>query len=217
MPKEKFIEERQYQQEIEDDIKPLINAAKNEEILININFRSLLLTEDSLRGLNVENCRFENCKFLNCSFEKVSFENTEFSVCDFSNSRFDESYFKNCRFQYCKFVGTSFYENIFKNLQIVDSNLQYVVFESSSFQTLLLENSDMNSGSVTTCRLKETCFNNVDFSRVNFFKTFLKGIDFSDSKIENIRVSDDYRELSGMTVDLYQAAQLSRLLGINVK
>ena len=42
-------------------------------------------------------------------------------------------------------------------------------------------------------------------------------MDFSDSEIGGITVSDDNGELSGVTVDLYQAAQLAKKMGIIIK
>ncbi|MCI9076787.1 MAG: hypothetical protein HFH10_13590 [Dorea sp.] len=42
-------------------------------------------------------------------------------------------------------------------------------------------------------------------------------MDFSDSVITELLLSDDSRELKGAIVDLYQAAELAKRLGIIIK
>ena len=42
-------------------------------------------------------------------------------------------------------------------------------------------------------------------------------MDFSDSDISDLVLSDDCSELKGAVVDLYQAAELSRRMGLVIK
>lgn len=56
-----------------------------------------------------------------------------------------------------------------------------------------------------------------DFTATSFFNTFLRGIDFSNCKIEGIKVSNNYKELYDVIVDVYQAADLAKLLGVMIK
>ena len=55
------------------------------------------------------------------------------------------------------------------------------------------------------------------FIGVNFFKTYLKGIDFSQCRLEGIKISNDFREFSGMITNIHQAANIAKLLGIVIK
>lgn len=52
--------------------------------------------------------------------------------------------------------------------------------------------------------------------RRGFFKTLLKGMDLSDCTIDNIMVSDQYTELAGVKVNLFQAAELAKLMGVKI-
>jgi uncharacterized protein YjbI with pentapeptide repeats len=61
-------------------------------------------------------------------------------------------------------------------------------------------------------KLEKTLFTGSDFSYAP-----LKGLDFSACEFSAIQVSEPANELKGVVVDLYQAAELSRLLGITIK
>ena len=58
--------------------------------------------------------------------------------------------------------------------------------------------------------------NQVNFTHVDFFKTPLKGVDLSDCTIDGILVSDTYAELRGAKINMFQAAELARLLGVQI-
>lgn len=64
--------------------------------------------------------------------------------------------------------------------------------------------------------MKKPVFHNVNFTSTDFFKTRLKGIDLSDCVISNIMLSDTYMELAGAKVNIYQAAELARLLKVQI-
>ena len=55
------------------------------------------------------------------------------------------------------------------------------------------------------------------FVQAEFFKTPLKGIDFTDCTLDGIRLSEGKSELKGAIVSSYQAAELARLLGVIIK
>nr|WP_232010068.1 hypothetical protein [Fusobacterium varium] len=45
----------------------------------------------------------------------------------------------------------------------------------------------------------------------------MKGIDFSNCIIENIRVSDNYSELQGMQLSITQTMDIALIIGIKIK
>ena len=53
--------------------------------------------------------------------------------------------------------------------------------------------------------------------KCQFFKTMLKGMNFTTCSIQGLVLSDECRELKGAVVDLYQAAELAKYLGVVVK
>ena len=66
------------------------------------------------------------------------------------------------------------------------------------------------------CSFKNTEIKESKFVRTEFFQTCLAGLDFSNSILQNIIMSDNAKELSGAKVNSYQAAELSKLLGLIV-
>ena len=56
-----------------------------------------------------------------------------------------------------------------------------------------------------------------DLTGASFFRTPLRAMDFTTSQIGGLVLSDSCEELRGLTVDLYQAAELSKRLGLMIK
>ena len=53
--------------------------------------------------------------------------------------------------------------------------------------------------------------------RASFFHTSLKGMDLRGNDVEGIIVSEEKNELRGAVADIYQAADLAKLMGIVIK
>jgi uncharacterized protein YjbI with pentapeptide repeats len=77
--------------------------------------------------------------------------------------------------------------------------------------------SQLRGSFLTQCHFKDVIWNGADLERASFFKTLLRGTDFTTSNIKGLILSDDAKEISGAVVDLYQAAELSRYLGVTIK
>ena len=55
------------------------------------------------------------------------------------------------------------------------------------------------------------------FNTADFFKTPLKGVDFTNCDIDHICISDNWSELRGLIVNPFQAAELAKFLGVTVR
>ena len=64
-----------------------------------------------------------------------------------------------------------------------------------------------------TCSLKQMKLDQSQFINTEFFKTPLKDLDFTTCILEGISVSTEGNELKGALVNVYQAAELAKLLG----
>jgi uncharacterized protein YjbI with pentapeptide repeats len=98
-----------------------------------------------------------------------------------------------------------------------DTNFSFSNFEHTKLQKILLTDSNFSSACLAECFLKEIELKNMNLNTCDFFKTSLKGIDFRDSRIEGIQISDTFKELQGVIVDTYQAAELARFLGVLIR
>ncbi len=65
-------------------------------------------------------------------------------------------------------------------------------------------------------KFKGIKLNRINLTHVDFYKTPLKGIDLSDCAIEGIMLSDTYAELRGAKINMFQAAEIARLFGVQV-
>ena len=60
-------------------------------------------------------------------------------------------------------------------------------------------------------------FSQNDFTAANFFKTSLSGIDLSNCEIASILVSENLSELKGASINITQAADIVKYIGIKIK
>lgn len=167
--------------------------------------------------LSFYNVIFANCRWSGCRLDGCSFIDAFFQSGDFSNSSFSGSYWKNCRWQSGKWMGVNLSESSVQQGSMENVNLQYGNFSASSLKNLKLTCCDLSQGDLSQCTLKELNLTGCRLSGCNFFKTPLRGVDFSENLLEGPILSDRYQELRGAVVNADQAAELARLLGVVIR
>ncbi len=75
----------------------------------------------------------------------------------------------------------------------------------------------MNFGGIINSKLKYIVFENNDFTEVSFFNTMLADIDFTSCIIDNIKVSENLKELKNGIFSVIQSVELAKLIGIIIK
>lgn len=173
-------------------------------------------SESFYRG-SPKSVEISGCSFHDCDFEKASFVDVLFRNCDFSGSRLTDCYFHRCAFLSVKGVGADFHESLFKEVRMEDSVFSYANFSGTSWESTVLNGCDLQESYLEECRLKKTELNRVKLNRANLFGTALRGLDLRSCEIEGILISDEKKELAGAVVDLYQAAELARLMGLVIR
>lgn len=172
--------------------------------------------ESFYRG-SLKSVELSGCSFHDCDFEKASFVDVLFRGCDFSGSRLTDCYFHRCAFLSVKGVGADFHESLLKEFRMEDCVFSYANFSGTSWESALLNGCDLQESYLEECRLKKTGLNRVKLNRANLFGTALRGLDLRSCEIEGILISDEKKELAGAVVDLYQAAELARLMGLVIR
>lgn len=203
--------------DITEDENIIFDAIRTDEKITEKHLKNITINGADLTALAFAECILEKCKFIDCKLHKVSFANTIIKNCDFSNSDALDTYFSNCRIDTSKFMGTVITGAIWKYVSVFDSNFVYANLDLTKFSDVDIERCDFTTADMNECRIKNTNLTDVNFTECGFFKTRLADIDFSTCIIDGIRVSTDKSELSGMTVNVYQAVDLSKLLGIIIK
>lgn len=204
-------------EETEDLTALLMQSKLHDESIVCRRICGASLSEERIGPLDFENVIFENCRFSGCSFRKISFTDCLFKTCDFSNGKFENCRFKRCELSSVKAVGADFSESDLYDISLGDGNFRYASFDSVRLEGVSVGQSDFSEAALTACKMKAIFLSEVKFIRSNFFRTPLKGIDFTESVLEAPVVSDEGKELAGATVSLYQAADLAKLLGVIVK
>lgn len=195
----------------------LLDCVREEECVRDLRFNGLAAGEESLRLLAAVQCRFVNCSFQSCSFEQSSFVDTVFQSCDFSNCDFSDSFFNRCEFRNCKGLGTKFAGSTVKNLTLAGCAMDFANFDACRLERVCVSDSRLKGAVFSQCRAKDVYWDRVNLTGASFFRTPLRGMDFTTSQIGSLVLSDGCEELRGLTVDLYQAAELSKRLGLMIK
>ncbi len=201
-----------------DDFGSLLVQAKQDDTEIEEkHIKGSVCMGEELANLRFSGTLFENCRFNESNLSKTSFVNVVFKNCDFSNCTMTQGYFSRCEFITCKALGAKFVEALFKDVTIQESNFAYVNMDKASINTMKIAASTFENANLTECQLKNLECEQVLFTKTNFFKTALKGIDFTKNTITNVIVSAEGTELRGAVVDLYQAAELAKLFGVIIR
>lgn len=199
------------------DIEFLHQNQLSEERVHSKIFSNIFCEEEDFSHMIFSGTRFENCRFWNCSFERAEFKDVIFHTCDISGCNLNNNYTERVSFSQCKGIGTKFTGGVNKHLLIRECNMNYANFDSSRFENVQIEQTTLENSNISQCRCKGVKWSNTDLKGASFFGTSLRGMDFSDSIITELLLSDDSRELKGAVVDLYQAAELAKRLGIIIK
>ena len=195
----------------------LRSCQEEEERIQTRMFAGLTCEGEDFSCMRFSGVKFRNCRFWNCTFPRGQFTDVLFENCDLSGCDFDESYLERVLFHSCKGVGAKLTGMVVKHLSLEECNFDDANFDSSRLEHVQILRTRLNNSSLTACRCRQILWGGASLKNASFFKTSLRGMDFSDSEIGGITVSDDNKELSGVIVDLYQAAELAKKMGIIIK
>lgn len=197
-------------------LEPLLDAALAEETPI----RGVLLENERMQGENLAKVCFSHsilrgCRFAACRAERGEYLDVRFERCDFSGMIWNDAYFSRCEFIDCKGVGAQLQGAVLKNVVLARCNFSYSDLDGALIERVLLRESDFSHSYLSQCRIKGLKAEKTDFTRASFFHTPLKGVDFTGNRIEGLTVA--LEDLPGVIVDVYQAADLAKMLGLVVK
>ncbi|MCD2492604.1 pentapeptide repeat-containing protein [Lacrimispora sp. NSJ-141] len=167
--------------------------------------------------LRVSAVKFENCRFWESSFERGGFTDVIFQSCDFSGCDWSGGYFERVHFIACKGVGAKFSSVTMKNVTVKECNMDYVNFDAARLEKIVIEDTRLNSSNLTQCKCRQVTWKRAELVNASFFKTSLRGMDFTDSIINGLVLSEDNSELHGAIVDVFQAAELAKRMGLIIK
>ena len=160
-------------------------------------------------------CHFLGCRFVGSKMQRNYFSDVIFENCDLSNVDWREANFFRVLFQNCKMVGANFAELSAHHVECRQGNLQYANLNDGIFQEVSWIDSSLKQVGFCNCHLKKTTFTNCSLAESELLATSLQDIDLRSCDIQGIQLSGP--ELRGAIVDVFQAADLARFLGLVVK
>lgn len=194
-----------------DDLK---TAVLNDETIEFEQYEGETLYNCDVAGIKADHVIFSDCRLFGCDFSGCSFYNVKFVRCRFDGCVFGDAYFKDTEIRESKADGTVFENAVFKSCLFADTSLRYASFSGAKWQNVTIDNCCCAEGVFSSMELKRIVLKDVDFTKTVFFKTPLKGVDFSSCQLGGITVSDSLSELYGAKISSFQAADIVSLLGV---
>lgn len=167
-----------------------------------------------LFGLGIERCLFRNCRLTGCDFTRTTLSQVRFEHCDLSGVRFDDAGLHQVSFYDCRGLGAYFIGALWDEVTVSDSVFDYANFIRAEWRQCQLSGSfrDAALGELT---VKKSVVDDCDFTRSDWSRAKIGGLDFTKAVIEGAVFSLD--GLGGVIVSREQAAELARLLGLQIR
>ena len=194
----------------------IADAKADDTPIMQLRFENETLSETDLAKIDFESVHFIKCRFTACDFIKANFYRVIFEDCDISNCEFSGSYWKGSKIINCKAIGSCFTQASFNDTRIEGSAFHYANCVKTAWTGSAVSDCDFKEAFMSEAKLKSLVLNQVNLTRVDFFKTPLKGVDLSACVIDGILLSETYAELRGVKVSMEQAAGLAQLLGVQI-
>lgn len=175
------------------------------------------LAGEDLRELELEGCVLQGCRLTGCDLRESRWQDVVLRQCDVSGVQAGESSFCRVHWQDVKALGADLSNSGFHGLLMEDCRLERVNFSDSVFKFARMCRCNLTGAWFQECRHSQLEWENCTLVETNFFKTPLKGVDFTSSQMERPVLSDTAQELKGAIVSWEQAAQLAALLGLVIR
>ena len=203
--------------QVADPIDLLEEGQREETDIVNKRFEGIFLTKFDGKEIRFRQSVFINCKLMGCYFDRTWFTDVKFINCNFYNTSFSDAVFKQCAFENCKGEKADFYGCTMQHVSFTDGYFTGAGFDASRMSYIMGNHTDFTEAGFSQCKFANTDWMNVCFQKAEFFKTSLKDMNFSSCNIDGIIISDNMSELKGMKVNLFQAVDLAKRLGIEIE
>jgi pentapeptide repeat protein len=196
--------------------KAVLDAVCHGRDIENSRFSQQKLEEIEAPAADWKGCIFENIVLRGCHFSSGSFQDCIFAHCDLSNVNLSDGSLQRVMFGNCKLTGLNLFESHLIDVTVCHSNGKYVNFSGGKLKNVWFDDCDLSGAVFDSCELKKAEFTDTRLIGADFLHTKLNGVDLTTCEIDGISLSGSY-ELKGAVVTPYQACELARFLGVNIK
>lgn len=181
-------------------------------------FRSIVFPHLDREHIWVQSCLFAGCLFPACTLRGSHFTDVTFRNCDLSNADLTGCSFQRVEFLDCKLMGTNLSEATMQHVAFERCKAEFANFALGRLRFVAHGQGVMRGAVFDECRLEKVAFSRCDLTQGEFRGTRLRGLSFADSDIRGMRVGEvDSFELKGLKINVLQAVDLVRLLGVEVE
>ena len=167
------------------------------------------------KNVEIKRCKFDAIIFNEVNIKFGTLESIEFVNCDLSNLSFIDTHISIVHFKNCKLFGTNFIDTTLNNVIIEDCMCNMINIIGCKIHNSKMICSNFKSSNIENSELKKLLLDRVNFSNSIFISTALKGIDLSNSNIEDINI--DLKCIKGAIINLEQTMDLIGLIGVKIK
>lgn len=190
--------------------------AEGEALVANTSVRGVELAYEEAAEATFDTVLFRSCQFEGVDFSGCTFRDVRFEGCRFIRCSMERAWLNRCDFSSCSAPGLNLLSARLAGVSVVDSDFSLANLSETSVDRWRVVSSRLSEASLQSARLKRCEFVQSDLTRVDVFRTPLKGLDVSDCQFAAPILSSDHRELRGLVVSPAQALELAGLLGVVV-
>lgn len=167
--------------------------------------------QQDLYGLGIARCCFSGCRLTGCDFTRTTLQDVCFVHCDLSGVHFDDAGLHRVQFVNCRVLGAYFNGALWDEVETADSSFDYANLIRAEWKQCRLSGSFRDTA-LSELIVKKTTVAGCDFTRADWTRAHIAGLDLSQSVIEGTIFALD--GLQGVKVSREQASELARLLGL---
>jgi len=146
-------------------------------------FTGLSLDNETIEGIEFEECEFNKCSFVNCTFEALKFLDCKFVECRMSAIKPSHSRFVEVKFCTSQVIGFDWTKaDTIEGLEFNECKLNYSNFRLMKPPRIKMIKCEAKEVDFIETDLTDGIFTGTDFENSRFFKTNLTNADFKGAK-----------------------------------
>jgi fluoroquinolone resistance protein len=148
-----------------------------------VTFSGLSLANETIEGIEFEECEFNKCSFVNCVFEACKFLDCKFVECRMSAIKPSHSRFVEAKFSTSQVIGFDWTKaDVIEDLEFTECKLNYSNFRLAKPPRIKMIKCEAKEVDFIETDLTDGVFTGTDFENSRFFKTNLTNADFKGAK-----------------------------------
>ena len=183
-------------------------------------YADLRLSATELSGgkaaaIKLQSAWFDHVGLAETRFSSPRLVDTRLEHCDLANADWPAGSYLRLEFLDCRMLGFKTIEGKLRDVLFANCNLSFAQFRMAEMRSVVFENCLLKEADFYGANLQGTRFQACDLRQADFSGCKLKDADVRGSQVEALRVSA--KDLAGLIVDVMQAAELARLLGVKIR